>query len=879
MENKKKSVKSLKMFLNKDKDELILNPEISDQRKAMAEATEKHGVMAYGRMNPPTTGHAALINKVHEVAKQHKASHVVIASHSQDKKKNPLAGEDKLKHLNRFFPKTNIELATKEHPTFLQHATKLHKQGVTHLHMVAGSDRVDEFKQKLHQYNGSEEGKLFNFKHIEVHSSGERDPDAEGTEGMSASKMREHAKNNDYESFKKGIPSHVKDAHAKELFHDVRKGMELKEGIEEAVLDISARRKRAINLKKRHSRLVRQKQLALKRFASDLKLRRRARNVARALVRTRVAGKRGASYANLSVNDKMAVDRMIQGKEKLVKAIAGKLYQRIRKREAERVSRVRSGLTAKRQGKILNAEFDYSVFSSMYDTLVESNFVITEKELLALNIKAKKHNIELSVLENVYRGAAASYTDSERTLQQYCFDRVNAFIAESKKDVDEDLRQWFKDKWVRMDTKGNIKGDCAREPGEGKPKCLPLAKASSMDKEDRASAVRRKRREDPIADRPGKGGAPVNVRTEAVNRAQQAAIAIALIKAGKKKGKNPGPQEEFGIDETKSAPKGFHFTRDGKLKRGDADRDGDGGKMLRSDPLDKQRNKIPQVSEDVLNEKNAPTNPGLWSRAKALAKSKFDVYPSAYANGWAAKWYKSKGGGWRSVSEEVSIPDETTNRIKKITKQLDKSAKTHHKQSVALKRLIDKDEADVDENFMDGKNAQDKGDMARHGLKGKSIAQLKKIRSSDTASPRKKQLAHWFINMHSEEVTKTDQGAVKGHLQAATKLQQKGNYKKAGVHRKIASALARGDKTSAAGFKNELRSIEESFVLDRASGIGVTYTAADLGIKTKGGFAHHPSVLEKMINDGLLEGEELKKALDELSNCNYNLKKVKRPNE
>ena len=53
------------------------------------------------------------------------------------------------------------------------------------------------------------------------------------------------------------------------------------------------------------------------------------------------------------------------------------------------------------------------------------------------------------------------------------------------------------------------------------------------------------------------------------------------------------------------------------------------------------------------------------------------------------------------------------------------------------------------ENFMDGKNPEDKGDMARHGLKGKSIAQLKKIRSSDSASPRKKQLAHWFINMHS----------------------------------------------------------------------------------------------------------------------------------
>ncbi|NDH49057.1 MAG: hypothetical protein EBY41_00650 [Proteobacteria bacterium] len=62
---------------------------------------------------------------------------------------------------------------------------------------------------------------------------------------------------------------------------------------------------------------------------------------------------------------------------------------------------------------------------------------------------------------------------------------------------------------------------------------------------------------------------------------------------------------------------------------------------------------------------------------------------------------------------------------------------------------------DAQENFMDGKNPQDKGDMARHGLKGKSISQLKKIRSSDKASKRQKQLAHWYINMHDEKVIMT----------------------------------------------------------------------------------------------------------------------------
>ena len=163
--------------------------------------------------------------------------------------------------------------------------------------------------------------------------------------------------------------------------------------------------------------------------------------------------------------------------------------------------------------------------------------------------------------------------------------------------LNEDLRKWFKQKWVRFDTKGNIKGDCAREPGEGKPKCRPLASARAMSKEERAKSARRKRREDPVANRPGKGGKPINVQTEAKTWAQQAAIAIAKKKSGK-------------------------YDKEGK-----------------------------RIDEQMLTEKNKPTNPELWARAKSLAKQKFDVYPSAYANGWASKWYKSKGGGWTSVNE------------------------------------------------------------------------------------------------------------------------------------------------------------------------------------------------------------------------------------
>ena len=178
-------------------------------------------VFAFGRMNPPTIGHGKLIDKVHELAKEHKADHSVVLSRTQDKKKNPLTAEKKLKHAKRFFPGTKLSVATDEHPTLIHHAARLNKEGHDHLIMVAGSDRVDQYHKLLNDYNGKE----YNFKRISVVSAGDRDPDADGAEGMSASKMRGHASKNEFDHFKKGIPSHVSDKHAKELFHDVRHHM------------------------------------------------------------------------------------------------------------------------------------------------------------------------------------------------------------------------------------------------------------------------------------------------------------------------------------------------------------------------------------------------------------------------------------------------------------------------------------------------------------------------------------------------------------------------------------------------------------------------------------------------------------------------------
>jgi len=198
----------------------------------LTEAPEKHGVLAYGRMNPPTKGHEQVINKVHEVAKEHNAVHKVVLSHSQDKSKNPLPAEVKVKHAQHAFPGTHIEASSKEHPTILHHAAAMASQGVKHLHVVAGSDRVEEYHKLLHKYNGvaSKHGN-YKFKSITVHSSGERDPDAEGTSGVSGTKMREHAAAGRKNKFHAALPSKMKPEHKDALYHDVRQHM----GIQEAV--------------------------------------------------------------------------------------------------------------------------------------------------------------------------------------------------------------------------------------------------------------------------------------------------------------------------------------------------------------------------------------------------------------------------------------------------------------------------------------------------------------------------------------------------------------------------------------------------------------------------------------------------------------------
>ena len=187
------------------------------------EAIGKSITFAFGRFNPPTTGHEKLINKIKSVSN---GDYKVYLSRSEDPKKNPLSPKKKLEYMKKMFPSHARNIEINQTNMVLDIATLLSKKGYTDLKMVAGSDRVREFDTILKKYNGvqSRHGK-YDFNSIEVVSAGERDPDAEGATGMSASKMRDAVAKNDINSFKRGLPSGFNDVQG--LFNDIRKGMNL----------------------------------------------------------------------------------------------------------------------------------------------------------------------------------------------------------------------------------------------------------------------------------------------------------------------------------------------------------------------------------------------------------------------------------------------------------------------------------------------------------------------------------------------------------------------------------------------------------------------------------------------------------------------------
>jgi len=184
-------------------------------------------VFTFGRFNPPTTGHEKLIEKVRKIAGGD--DYYIFPSHSQNPKKDPLPFSKKVAYMRDMFPKHKRNIvANNKLKTALDIAVYFHEQGYKELNMVVGSDRVAEFQKLLKTYNGQEKRHgFYDFDNIQVFSAGDRDPDAEGVTGMSASKMRLAASQNNFKEFVKGLPKGYRNG--EKLFKDVRQGMGLKE--------------------------------------------------------------------------------------------------------------------------------------------------------------------------------------------------------------------------------------------------------------------------------------------------------------------------------------------------------------------------------------------------------------------------------------------------------------------------------------------------------------------------------------------------------------------------------------------------------------------------------------------------------------------------
>ena len=185
-------------------------------------ATSETLTLAFGRFNPPTVGHEKLLKMASKTAAGGDLK--IYPSRTQDAKKNPLDPDMKVSYMRKMFPDFEKNIVNDEEMRSIFNVLQNADGEYKNVTIIVGSDRQAEFENLATKYNGE----LYNFDEIRVVSAGVRDADAEGVEGMSASKMRKAVADDDFEAFKRGVPASVKDADAQALFDAVRTGMGIK---------------------------------------------------------------------------------------------------------------------------------------------------------------------------------------------------------------------------------------------------------------------------------------------------------------------------------------------------------------------------------------------------------------------------------------------------------------------------------------------------------------------------------------------------------------------------------------------------------------------------------------------------------------------------
>ena len=182
--------------------------------------------IAFGRFNPPHAGHQQLMDTAAAAAEAEESDYMIVPSRSNDPKKNPLDADTKVAFMRGMFPQHSSRIQNDQNTrTIFDVLKKAHNDGYANVRIVGGADRVKEFDKLANNYNGS----LYQFDNVEVVSAGDRDPDADGVEGMSASRLRLAASENDFKTFMSAMPEGFPRREAKQLFDTTRMSMGINE--------------------------------------------------------------------------------------------------------------------------------------------------------------------------------------------------------------------------------------------------------------------------------------------------------------------------------------------------------------------------------------------------------------------------------------------------------------------------------------------------------------------------------------------------------------------------------------------------------------------------------------------------------------------------
>lgn len=294
------------------------------------------------------------------------ADHMIFPSRTEKKKKDPLPVRDKIKFMRKGFRGANIVDDADSTSIFVA-MKKISDLGYKNVVLVVGSDRVAEFDRGFKKYIKGKGNYSLDFDSFKVISAGERDPDATGVEGMSASKMRKAVADGDYDAFEMGCPSGLSARDCKDMYNAVKKHMTVTEDIDE-LEEISLKGRRAIAKAARRTagrRTAARKRKRLKTKTQD-EIKKKAAKAARLKVRKKILKDRDSQWPSMSPMEKERIEKKIDKKKKLISKLQKKLLPLIKRKEKERIARLRKSKKEGIQDPVTEREEGTSPLTKKY---------------------------------------------------------------------------------------------------------------------------------------------------------------------------------------------------------------------------------------------------------------------------------------------------------------------------------------------------------------------------------------------------------------------------------------------------------------------------------------------------------------------------------